>query len=39
MLSSLNRTAPWQAKDDIPVAFENMASYVRMLTIFGNAQV
>ncbi|CAM9783979.1 unnamed protein product, partial [Ectocarpus fasciculatus] len=27
-----------QANDDVPVAFENMASYVRMLTIFGNAQ-
>ncbi|CAM9496191.1 unnamed protein product [Scytosiphon promiscuus] len=27
-----------QTKDDIPVAFENIANYVRMLTIFGNAQ-
>ncbi|CAM9773846.1 unnamed protein product [Ectocarpus sp. 4 AP-2014] len=27
-----------QAGDDVPVSFENMASYVRMLTVFGNAQ-
>ena len=28
-----------QAQNGVPVAFENMENYVRMLTIFGIAQV